>query len=286
MLNSYTPLPAVPAEARGFVGERFDAGAGLQYLNARYYDPRLGLFLQPDWFEVTEAGVGTNRYAYAGGDPVNASDPGGNCLEDACIVEGVIAGYLLISAYLAADVIDTSLEGMSYGDFGPDTNTESFPISGPMPTILSDPIQNGPDLSREGMTATPSTGPFVLSNPVESYDQLASNILYASALRSSLGLQVGDGLFAHHNIPNEFRLNEVVRSAARAGFEFDGAMNGTVVQGQQGGHPKYNARIFTELEEIRSRGLTDTENRAELERISIRESDRILNQDNGYVYNK
>ena len=49
----------------------------MQYLNARYYDPRLGMFLQPDWFEVTAAGVGTNRYATAGGDPVNASDPGG-----------------------------------------------------------------------------------------------------------------------------------------------------------------------------------------------------------------
>ena len=36
------------------------------------------MFLQPDWFEVTEAGVGTNRYAYAGGDPVNVGGPGGN----------------------------------------------------------------------------------------------------------------------------------------------------------------------------------------------------------------
>ncbi|WP_377512728.1 RHS repeat-associated core domain-containing protein [Octadecabacter sp. R77987] len=70
--------PAVAPEARGFIGERFDADAGLQYLNARYYDPELGLFLQPDWFEVTDAGVGTNRYAYAGGDPVNLRDPGGN----------------------------------------------------------------------------------------------------------------------------------------------------------------------------------------------------------------
>ncbi len=78
VLFSFAIFPAVPAEARGFIGERFDAGAGLQYLNARYYDPRLGMFLQPDWFEVTAAGVGTNRYAYAGGDPVNASDPGGN----------------------------------------------------------------------------------------------------------------------------------------------------------------------------------------------------------------
>lgn len=49
----------------------------MQYLNARYYDPQLGMFLQPDWLEVTKTGVGTKRYAYAGGDPVNASDPGG-----------------------------------------------------------------------------------------------------------------------------------------------------------------------------------------------------------------
>jgi hypothetical protein len=27
-------------ETKGFIGERFDADAGLQYLNARYYDPR------------------------------------------------------------------------------------------------------------------------------------------------------------------------------------------------------------------------------------------------------
>ena len=25
-------------ETKGFIGERFDADAGLQYLNARYYD--------------------------------------------------------------------------------------------------------------------------------------------------------------------------------------------------------------------------------------------------------
>ncbi len=65
-------------ETKGFIGERFDADAGLQYLNARYYDPKLGMFIQPDWFEVTEAGVGTNRYAYSGNGPVNLSDPEGN----------------------------------------------------------------------------------------------------------------------------------------------------------------------------------------------------------------
>ena len=69
---------ATPDETIGFIGERFDADAGLQYLNARHYDPRLGIFIQPDWFEVTEPGVGTNRYAYSANDPVNMLDPVGN----------------------------------------------------------------------------------------------------------------------------------------------------------------------------------------------------------------
>ena len=69
-------------ETKGFIGERFDADAGLQYLNARYYDPRLGLFIQPDWLNPTQQGVGTNRYSYSFNDPVNLSDPNGNCTND------------------------------------------------------------------------------------------------------------------------------------------------------------------------------------------------------------
>ena len=54
----------------------------MQYLNARYYDPKLAMLLQPDWWEVTRAGVGTNRYAYSFNDPVNASDPGGHIADN------------------------------------------------------------------------------------------------------------------------------------------------------------------------------------------------------------
>ena len=68
---------ALANETKGFIGQRYDADAGLLYLNARYYDPKLGLFLQPDWWEVTKPSVGTNRYAYSYNDPVNGSDPGG-----------------------------------------------------------------------------------------------------------------------------------------------------------------------------------------------------------------
>jgi RHS repeat-associated protein len=67
-------------ETNGWIGERYDGDARLQNLNARYYDPQLGMFLQPDWCEVTQAGVGTNRYSYALNDPINSRDASGNGL--------------------------------------------------------------------------------------------------------------------------------------------------------------------------------------------------------------
>ena len=50
------------------------------------------MFIQSDWFEVTKPGVGTNRYAYSGNDPVNISDPYGNC--PSCIIPAIIGAYL------------------------------------------------------------------------------------------------------------------------------------------------------------------------------------------------
>lgn len=36
------------------------------------------MFIQPDWFDPTKPGVGTNRYAYSHNDPINKIDPLGN----------------------------------------------------------------------------------------------------------------------------------------------------------------------------------------------------------------
>ena len=98
-------------------GERFDTDAGLQYLNTRYYDPALGLFTSPDWWEVTQAGVGTNRFAFAGGDPVNLMDPGGNALSP--------AGEVQLASFLEND------GNFSYQDAGlwgldPNRSAESY----------------------------------------------------------------------------------------------------------------------------------------------------------------
>ena len=63
-------------ETKGFIGQRYDADAGLQYLNARDYDPKLAMFIQSDWWKVMEAG--SNRYGYCVRDPVNCTEASGH----------------------------------------------------------------------------------------------------------------------------------------------------------------------------------------------------------------
>ncbi|WP_081820412.1 RHS repeat-associated core domain-containing protein [Robinsoniella sp. KNHs210] len=53
-------------------GEYRDEETGYIYLRARYYDAKLGRFLNAD-----PAKQGTNWYAYAGGNPVLYHDPSG-----------------------------------------------------------------------------------------------------------------------------------------------------------------------------------------------------------------
>lgn len=69
-------------EELGYIGERFDAETGLIFLNARTYDPAVARFISPDTYDPTRPGVGVNRYAYAGNDPINRADPGGHDYDD------------------------------------------------------------------------------------------------------------------------------------------------------------------------------------------------------------
>ncbi len=63
-------------ESKGFIGERHDR-PDLMYLNARYYDPILARFIQPDPLDPAVPGVGVNRYAYAFNNPIMMLDPSG-----------------------------------------------------------------------------------------------------------------------------------------------------------------------------------------------------------------
>ena len=55
-----------------YCGEYFDTESGYTYLRARYYDPKIGRFINED--PVFD---GTNWYVYCGNDPINRVDPSG-----------------------------------------------------------------------------------------------------------------------------------------------------------------------------------------------------------------
>jgi len=61
-----------------YTGQRLD-GSGLVYMNARYYDPLVGMFISPDTI-VPDAGVliDYNRFAYARANPLKYNDPSGH----------------------------------------------------------------------------------------------------------------------------------------------------------------------------------------------------------------
>ena len=61
--------------AKGFTGQYQDP-SGLDYDNARYYDPVVGLFISADTVQSNQQGM--NPYAYVGGNPETDTDPTGN----------------------------------------------------------------------------------------------------------------------------------------------------------------------------------------------------------------
>ncbi|WP_158578653.1 RHS repeat-associated core domain-containing protein [Spongiactinospora rosea] len=67
----------LPFTDRGFLGKVEDAGTGLSYLSARYYDSSIGKFISPDPEVDPRKPEWANPYSYAGNNPIGMSDPTG-----------------------------------------------------------------------------------------------------------------------------------------------------------------------------------------------------------------
>ena len=64
---------------RLFTSQRFDNSSGLYYYNARYYDPHLGRFIQPDSLVPDPLNPQAwNRFSYCYNNPVTFNDPSGH----------------------------------------------------------------------------------------------------------------------------------------------------------------------------------------------------------------
>ncbi len=120
---------------RGFTGQRADAAtSGLDYDNARYYDPVAGQFTSAD---TTLAG-GFNRYGYVAGNPETWVDPSGHDLREGD--EGT-------GAYLSGDGDDVGGGGGGGGGSGSGNGDPTTPL----------PTANGSELSYaydDGTSAT------------------------------------------------------------------------------------------------------------------------------------
>ncbi len=78
----YEPYGAVVGgqvtDGPGYTGHVSDAATGLSYMQQRYMDPQLGVFLSVDPVAAHEQPVGQfNRYRYANGNPYKFTDPDG-----------------------------------------------------------------------------------------------------------------------------------------------------------------------------------------------------------------
>ncbi|WP_265308156.1 RHS repeat-associated core domain-containing protein [Stenotrophomonas sp. SRS1] len=66
------------ADRPGFTGHVRDGATFLSYMEQRYYDPRLGVFLSIDEVTAESDPVGMfNRYRYAANNPYRYADPNG-----------------------------------------------------------------------------------------------------------------------------------------------------------------------------------------------------------------
>lgn len=107
----FTPVAARWRRSRAtptthhFTGQRKDAGSGLLFYNARWYDPQVGRFLSPDTL-VPNPGdpQSLNRYSYVGNRPTGYRDPTGHAqITDA---DGGYGGAIAVAAgYAGAEML-------------------------------------------------------------------------------------------------------------------------------------------------------------------------------------
>lgn len=85
----------------GYTGHVSDAATGLSYMQQRYYDPQLGLFLSVDPVSTHSSPKHFNRYSYAYGNPYSFTDPDGRVPVMPFIYGAVLGGLADIAVQKA-----------------------------------------------------------------------------------------------------------------------------------------------------------------------------------------
>ena len=165
---------------KAYINERYDAETGLQYLHARYYDPHLGRFVSPDTWDPTLPGVDINRYAYAGNDPVNGSDPSGHWfgIDDAIATGGGALAGLAFQA--GSDLIGGELS--SWKDYAASTLSGA---AGGEATLYGGPVAGG-----AAMGLTHSVTRAALDGELPSFEDAVASTA-GGAIGGKVGQKIG-----------------------------------------------------------------------------------------------
>jgi RHS repeat-associated protein len=120
--NDYEPYGAVIGKPNyqgiGYTGHVQDAATGLTYMQQRYYDPQVGLFLSVDPVTAYGSPVGMfNRYRYANSNPYRFIDPDGR---DATWIQHKDGSSTLVIKVMATgsganDALTSQIEGAVEG---------------------------------------------------------------------------------------------------------------------------------------------------------------------------
>lgn len=132
-----------------FTGQRLLAGLGLYHFGARWYDPGMGRFLQPDPIVPEPFNPQSlNRYSYVRNDPVNRVDPTGMF----SIETTVPSDAEFFSGFPGTPIPNDLLGGLFAGDTFPVSSGDfqCFPPAGqPICELPFQPIVRAGDLTAQ-----------------------------------------------------------------------------------------------------------------------------------------
>ncbi len=171
--------------AKGYTGQYGDP-SGLDYYNARYYDPVVGLFISVDTLQDNLHGF--DPYAYVGGNPETLNDPTGRWGWGlaalfvgvaalgvvAAAVVGIVAAPLLVAA--AVGVVTTFAVSTAVGAMnGAFTTTDSNFDDWGFRTLVS-----------EGIGAATGAFAYGLGNVVQNFAEITNGSSWGGVFRTVL----------------------------------------------------------------------------------------------------